>query len=192
MNFNITNFSKSSLVDPKYIKPMRLNYTQNKKHKTWEAVKSFNSVSVLLYHTKKDAFLVVKQFRPAVYMTDKNFKYTYELCAGIIDKDIDLDLIVSEEIDEECGYMVPLENIQKITTFFANVGVSGSKQHIYFANIDETMKLHDGGGIDDEFIKLEFIKTKDAKKFIFDETKAKTSGLMFAFYWFLNEKKGEL
>ncbi|MEA3554118.1 MAG: NUDIX hydrolase [Campylobacterota bacterium] len=183
-NFNISKITTIPLKEPKFVKPLRINYTQNDTPKTWEAVESHDSVAVLLYHTAKNSFLLVKQFRPPVYIHHNEHQFTYELCAGIIDKDIPINQIVKEEIDEECGYNVDIKNISKITSFFTNVGVSGAKQHLYFANIDDSMKIHDGGGINDEQIELEFISISEARKFIFDESKAKTPGLMFAFYWF--------
>ena len=42
---------------------------------------------------------------------------TYELCAGIVDKDSSVEQIAKEEILEECGYDVPLGKIEKITSF---------------------------------------------------------------------------
>ncbi len=42
---------------------------------------------------------------------------TWELCAGIVDKDLSLIEITREEIREECGYDVPAESISKITSF---------------------------------------------------------------------------
>jgi len=188
-NFDISNIETTHLDQPKFVQPLRINYTQNNINKTWEAVKSHDSVSVLLYHTTKNAFLLVKQFRPPVYLNHNEHTFTYELCAGIIDKDISLSQIVQEEIDEECGYEVKLNNISKITSFFTNVGVSGAKQHLYFANVDEDIKIHEGGGIHSEQIELEFISLEKAKEFIFDESKAKTPGLMFAFYWFFENYK---
>jgi len=188
-NFDISNIETTHLNQPKFVQPLRINYTQNSINKTWEAVKSHDSVSVLLYHTTKNSFLLVKQFRPPVYLNHNEHTFTYELCAGIIDKDISLSQIVQEEIDEECGYEVKLDNISKITSFFTNVGVSGAKQHLYFANVDEDIKIHEGGGIHSEQIELEFISLEKAKEFIFDESKAKTPGLMFAFYWFFENYK---
>lgn len=188
MNIEITHFKTSKLDDTKYVHPVKISYTQNGRQLTWEAVKSFDSVAVLLFHEEKQSFLLVKQFRPPVYLTDKNFKFTYELCAGIIDKNCSIEQIVKEEIDEECGYDVPLENIEKVTSFFTNVGVSGSRQYLYFATINEAMKSHEGGGIHTEQIELEWLEISKAKEFIFDETKAKTPGLMFAFMWFLENR----
>ena len=193
MNNIIEDLRISPLKETNYIKPLKVNFTLNGIKKSWEAVRSHDSVAVLLYHKEKESFLFVKQFRVPVYLNDKNITYTYELCAGLVDKDKSIEEIAIEEIDEECGYKVELENLQKITSFFTNVGISGAKQYLFFATICENQKLHSGGGINDEQIELYFLNKDDIDKFIFDETKAKTPGLIFSLYWFLkNQKELEL
>ena len=190
MPFKITRFETIPLEDPDFVRPVRILYTQNGRELSWEAVKSHDSVAVLLYHTQKQAFLIVKQFRPPVHMTHPEHLFTYELCAGIVDKTVPLKQIAKEEIDEECGYDVPLERIEKITSFFTTVGISGAKQHLYYAQIDESMKEHGGGGIHTEEIVLEWVPLTEANAFVFDENRAKTPGLMFAFYWFFERLHG--
>ncbi len=188
MNNKIEEFKTNPLKDTKFVHPVKITYKQNGKKKAWEAVKSFDSVAVLLYHEQKDAFLLVKQFRPPVYLNDSSKLCTYELCAGLVDKKKPLDVIIQEEIDEECGYQVPLENIEKVTSFYTNVGISGGCQSLFFARIDESMKVHAGGGIRDEEIELIFLPVKDFKKFMYKEEFAKTPGLMFSFMWFMENK----
>ncbi|PHO12023.1 NUDIX domain-containing protein [Malaciobacter marinus] len=188
MNTKITNFKTQILNETKFVHPVKITFEQDGKSRSWEAVKSFDSVAILLYHEEKHAFLLVKQFRPPVYLNDKSKTFTYELCAGLVDKNKDLNQIVKEEIDEECGYDVPLKNIEKVTSFYTNVGISGGCQNLYFAEINESMKVHGGGGINDEQIELIFIPFDDFKDFIYDESKAKTPGLMFSYYWFLDTK----
>lgn len=192
MNNIIKNFKTGELKDTKFVHPVYITYNQNGKDKVWEAVKSFDSVGVLLYHEEKNAFLLVKQFRAPVYLNNKKHLFTYELCAGIIDKETSLEQIVKEEIDEECGYNVPLESIEKITSFYNNVGVSGGCQTLFYARINESMKVHEGGGINDEEIDLMTLPISQIDEFIFDESKAKTPGLMFSFYWFMKEKRALL
>ncbi|SKB54189.1 NUDIX domain-containing protein [Malaciobacter marinus] len=192
MNTKITNFKTHVLDETKFVHPVKITFEQDGKSRSWEAVKSFDSVAVLLFHEEKNAFLLVKQFRPPVYLNDKSKTFTYELCAGLVDKNKDLNQIVKEEIDEECGYDVPLKNIEKVTSFYTNVGISGGCQNLYFARINESMKVHDGGGINDEQIELIFIPFDDFKDFIYDESKAKTPGLMFSYYWFLDTKKSKI
>ncbi len=184
MNNIIENFKTKELKDTKFVHPFSISYTQNGINKTWEAVKSFDSVAILLFHEEKNSFLLVKQFRPPVYLNDKSKLYTYELCAGIIDKKTSLKQIVKEEIEEECGYDVSLNEIEKITSFYTNVGVSGALQHLYYAKIDKNMKVHEGGGIHSEQIDLFYLPLSKVEEFMYDENIAKTPGLMFSFYWF--------
>ena len=147
---------------------------------------SHNSVSTLIYHTQKQAFILVKQLRITVLNANKTEGYTYELCAGIIDKKVSDLQIAKEEILEECGYDIPLQNIQKITSYYTSVGISGAKQTLYFAQCDESMRVNDGGGLEDEEIEVIYIPLQEAKSFMFDESYQKTPGLIMAFYWFFD------
>ena len=185
----ITEFKIVELTDTKFVHPLKIEYKQNGNQKFWEAVKSFDSVAILLYHKPKESFLLVKQFRPPVYMHDRSHLNTFELCAGILDKNASIEQIAKEEVEEECGFDVKLENIEKINSFYTNVGVSGAKQHLYYAQIDDSMKIGDGGGIHGEEIELLYLPLNEAKEFIYDESKAKTPGLMFSFYWFFENGK---
>lgn len=185
---NIENVQIVSLTNPKFVFPIKIKYIQNGVHKEWEAVKSHDSIAILLYHQEKDSFVLVKQFRPPVYNTYKDHGFTYELCAGILDKDVSPLQTAIEEIDEECGYRVDSNSVQKITSFYTNVGVSGAKQTLYYAQINESMKIHSGGGIHAEVIELVYLPTSQAKTFALDESKPKTPGLMFALYWFFDQK----
>jgi UDP-sugar diphosphatase len=184
----IQNIQIQKLDEQKYIDPVKITYTQNGNARTWEAVRSFDSVAVLLYHTQKDAFLLVKQFRPPVMLNgaDVENAYIYELCAGICDKGKSLEETTAEEIDEECGYSVRPENIELITAFHTCVGISGAYQSLFYAEIDENMKIHDGGGDHTEEIELVWMPTSEAKAFVSDLSKPKTPGVGLAFYWWFD------
>jgi len=185
---DIKNFKLQPLEDAKFIKTAFATYEQNGKAKSWEIVEAHDSVAILIYHRDKDAFILVKQFRPAVYMNNQD-GMTIELCAGIVDKNLSLAEIAMEEVEEECGYKVTLESIEKITSFHTSVGFAGSKQMLYYVEIDEAMKVSEGGGIDDEQIEVITLATKEAKALIYNENIAKTPGLMFAFMWWFEKKK---
>ena len=177
--------------EQKYVRPVTISYTKNGEERTWEAVKSFDSVAVLLYHTTKDSFLLVKQFRPAILLNEaKTIEdgYTYELCAGICDKEISLTQTAAEEIDEECGFCVEPSKIELITSFHTCVGFSGSYQTLFYAEIDDSMMIHSGGGDHTEDIELVYLPTKEAKEFVLDSKKPKTPGLGLAFYWWFHTK----
>ena len=113
----IENFKISELKDTKFIHPVKVTFNQNGRTKTWEAVRSHDSVAILLYHEEKDSFVLVKQFRAPVYLNDKTKTFTFELCAGLIDKDKSIEEIVIEEIDEECGFEVQKKRYLKNNIF---------------------------------------------------------------------------
>jgi UDP-sugar diphosphatase len=178
----------SELKSPNFIKPILLHYTLKGQQKQWEAVITHSSVSILLYHKEKDAFVLVKQLRPAVLNANKTDGFMYEMCAGIIDKDASDEQIAKEEVLEECGYDIPVESLEKVTSFYTNVGISGAKQTIYYGELYEHMKVDEGGGLLEEDIEVIYVPRDEAKTFMFDETYQKTSGVMMAFYWFFDNK----
>lgn len=185
MNKSIKDFKLNPLDDPKFVLASLATYEQNEVKKTWEIAHAHDSVAILIYHQEKDAFVLVKQFRPAVYLNNEN-GMTVELCAGIVDKELSLEQIAKEEIDEECGYDVPLEKIERITSFHTSVGFAGSKQTLYYTQVNESMKVSEGGGIDHEDIEVVYLPVSEANALIYDESIAKTPGLMFAFTWWFD------
>ena len=182
---SIKNFRLHSLKDARFVHTAYATYEQNGKAKSWEIVKAHDSVAILVYHAQKDAFILVKQFRPAVYLNNKD-GITIELCAGIVDKNLSLVEIAKEELEEECGYRVKTEHIEKITSFYTSVGFAGSKQMLYYVEVDEGMKVSEGGGVDDEQIEVVALPVAEAKRLIYDERISKTPGLMFAFMWYFD------
>ena len=180
----ITEFTLHPLTNPNFIHGSLARYRQNGIEKSWEVVKAHDSVAILLYHKEKESLILVKQFRPAVYNSNQN-GMTLELCAGIVDKNLTLREIAKEEIEEECGYSVEIDTIQKITSFYTSVGFAGSTQTLYYVEVDDSMKTSEGGGVEGELIEVVEIPTQEAKSFVYDEKIAKTSGLMFAFLWWM-------
>lgn len=170
-----------------FVKTQRMFYTQKGIEKAWDMVNVHDSVSVLIYHKEKRSFVIVKQFRPPVYLQNDN-GFTYELCAGIVDKEVPLIQIAKEEIDEECGYNVPLEKIERITSFYSAVGFAGAQQTLFYCEIDESMQEHEGGGIHVEDIEVVYLDTAEAKAFILDETRSKTPGIMYAIMWWFEQQ----
>ena len=181
--------SVTELKNPKFIKPIKLNYTQNGQKKEWEAVISHDSVSILLWHVGKKAFVVVKQLRVPVLNANKTNGMMYELCAGIVDKNTSKVQIAKEEVLEECGYDIPVQNLRKISSFYTSVGISGASQTLYYGECDESMKVSEGGGLAEENIEVIYIPHAKAKEFMFDESHQKTPGMIMAFYWFFDNIK---
>jgi UDP-sugar diphosphatase len=182
----IEDFKIGELKNPKFIKTGFATYKQNGIEKSWEVVKAHDSVAVLIYHKERDSFVLVQQFRPAVYMGNMQNGITVELCAGIVDKELSLAEIAIEEIEEECGYAVPLNSIERITQVNNAVGFAGSRQTLFYTEVTESMRVSDGGGIDSELIEVIEMPISKVREFIYDESVAKTTGLMFAIMWWLD------
>jgi UDP-sugar diphosphatase len=58
---------------------------------------------------------------------------------------------------------------------------------LYYVEVDDRMKVSEGGGVDDEQIEVITLPLAEAKALIYDEGIAKTPGLMFAFMWYFDK-----
>ncbi len=56
MNNKIEEFKTTELKETKFVHPVKITYKQNGTQKVWEAVKSFDSVAILLFHKTKMHF----------------------------------------------------------------------------------------------------------------------------------------
>lgn len=66
----INNIEIGPCTDSDYLKPFRVHYNQNGTKKSWDFMRTHDSVSVLIFNTTSHCFVLVKQFRPAVYMSE--------------------------------------------------------------------------------------------------------------------------
>ncbi|XP_061107976.1 uridine diphosphate glucose pyrophosphatase NUDT14 [Conger conger] len=183
----INNIQVVPCTSSNYMKPFRVHYSQNGTKKSWDFMRTHDSVSVLIFNTSSQCFILVKQFRPAVYMCEweksqpaeekesqsadtaeeedqshlppASAGVTYELCAGIVDKpDLSLEEIARQEVLEECGYDVPTTQLKKITTYRSGVGVTGAKQTMFYTEVSDENCVGEGGGQPQEGELIEVIK----------------------------------
>lgn len=66
----INNIEVVPCTESNYLKPFRVLYNQNGTKKSWDFMRTHDSVSVLIFNTTSHCFVLVKQFRPAVYMCE--------------------------------------------------------------------------------------------------------------------------
>ena len=180
----------NSLCKGKFLELKEVFFDYFGKKRRWEVCSSHNSVSILIYDKDLDSLIMVRQFRLPVYLKN-NDGYTLELCAGLCDKDKPNIEIAKEEILEECGYDVDVKNIKKITSTWASVGSSAAKQEIFYVEVDQSMKVSNGGGIDDEDIEIVELPSHEVYSKIFDESVVLTPGAKFAMLWWIHNKVKE-
>jgi UDP-sugar diphosphatase len=243
---DFNSFELTSLTSSRYINPYRVTFSQNGVKRVWDGIQCHPSVSCILYNTDRKCIILVKQFRPVVYVNQilevnheealekakssetpvntnpepnqeslKNLDwckvnprdaFTYELCAGICDKNgKSLEETAQEEIMEECGYRVSLENIHRVKAFRMGVGLIGSIHTIFYAEVSDTELVKGAGGgnvHEGEFIELFELNESEVRQFINDEpgderstqlrNNSKPPGLLFALMWFLYEREAFL
>ena len=66
----VTEVSVSKLESSRYMKPLRLHYTQNGIAKMWDLGMSAPSVAVVIYNKSRKTLVLVKQLRPAVLFAE--------------------------------------------------------------------------------------------------------------------------
>ncbi|CAH2094261.1 unnamed protein product [Euphydryas editha] len=203
---DLKNVYISPLPDSPYVKPFRFNYTQNGKEKTWDLLEVHDSVAIVVFNVSRKVMIFVKQFRPAIYYNcihpdDRESKVidtekypaslgiALEMCAGIIDKNKPVIQIAQEEVLEECGYNVPLDQLHKITSYRSGVGVQGSLQTFYYCEVTDDMKTEQGGGVDDEIIDVVEKTIPEIEEMVNSPGPIPSPpSCLFALMWFLHYK----
>ena len=187
-----------------YVKPHTMFYTQNGMEKSWDLLTIHDSVSVIIYNITRNVLVLVKQFRPAVYLgnipeSDRNEaidtnKYpaelgvTLEMCAGIVDKELPLEEVAAEEVLEECGYSVEASNLERVASYLSGVGATSSRQTSYYCEVTDDMKVSQGGGVDDEIIEVVEMTIPDIKKYVSQNHVLSPPSFLFNIHWFLHNK----
>ena len=98
--------------------------------------------------------------------------------------------IAREEVKEECGYLVPVENFQRIIKFPSSVGISGSTQTLFSVEVTNENKIGSGGGLveEGEMIDVVEMTVDQVKEYISKETVNSPVGLLFALQWYLTKR----
>ena len=52
------------------------------------------------------------------------------------------------QVKEECGYEVSPDKLQWVTQYVSAVGTSGSRHDMFYAEVDESMRVNQGGGLE--------------------------------------------
>ena len=127
-----------------------------------------DAIAVLVYHTTRDAYILVRQFRyPLVHHGID--PWMTEIVAGGITSGEDEETAAYREVAEEIGFApVRLEKIKRV---YVSPGVLNERVTIFMAEVDDSSKINEGGGLkdEDEDIELIWIPRKEAMQWILDQ-----------------------
>lgn len=168
---------------PVYVKTKLVTAERDGKEFKWEVIESHDSVHVLVNNTETRELMFVSQVRVPVLLKDGS-GVTIECCAGLVDKDADVVQIAKEEILEELGYDVSIDEITPFRTYRSSVGTQGSTCYTFFADVDESMKVSEGGGLDNEDIEVVRIPYDDVLDFLYNFKNTDATTLMLVNTWF--------
>ena len=124
-----------------------------------------DAIAVLVHHLSRDAYILVKQFRfPRVH--HQLDPWMIEIVAGGISDGEDELTAAHREVIEECGYS-PMK-LEKINFFYVSPGILSERITLYFAEVDESSKVHEGGGskLEHEDIELVWIPRNEAMQWL--------------------------
>nr|XP_042901552.1 uridine diphosphate glucose pyrophosphatase NUDT14 [Parasteatoda tepidariorum] len=188
----IKNVRIVDCTDSFYMRPSRMEFEQDGKKRTWDLMRIHDRFAAVYFNSVKledcDDEISVTKYPPSLGIT-------IELCAGIVDKDQSLVETARDEILEECGYLCPLTAIHKVSSYKSGVGVSGSTQTLYYAEVTDAMKVSEGGGNrhEGEYIEVVELTLPEAKSLIYDESVPRPATMVLALLWFFeNQMKSKI
>jgi len=117
-----------------------------------------DSVAVLLFNRDRRAVVLVEQFKaPALVARRRDDPATtdgwlVETLAGMIDDGETPETAAIRETLEETGYQI--RTAELIGRFFVSPGGTSERVFLYFAEVTDADRADEGGGIDDEDIRV--------------------------------------
>jgi nudix-type nucleoside diphosphatase (YffH/AdpP family) len=91
--------------------------------------------------------ILTRQFRLPSYLNGNKTGMMIELCAGMLDQDHPEQCII-RETEEETGYRIA--KVQKVMETYMSPGAVTEILYLFVGEYDETMKMHEGGGLEQE------------------------------------------
>ncbi|XP_014249491.1 uridine diphosphate glucose pyrophosphatase-like isoform X2 [Cimex lectularius] len=178
---NIKDVTLSPMEDSIYVVPFRMNYTQDNVSKTWDLIKTHNSI---LPEDRKET-IDTSRYPPKLGMS-------LEFCSGIVDKEKSLAEIAVEEAYEECGYKINKNSLEKVKSYRNAIGVAGETTTLFYTEVTDDMKTGPGGGVENELIEIVHLRMDQIEKIIREDEASSSNNVsgefLFGLMWFYNRQ----
>ena len=120
-----------------------------------EAYDRGNGATILLYNKESKTVILTRQFRLPTYINGNEDGMMIEACAGLLDKDNPEDCI-KREAEEELGYEI--SDIKKVFEVYMSPGSVTEILYFFIAEYSKSMKINDGGGLEEEQEEIEVLE----------------------------------
>ena len=114
-----------------------------------------NGATILLYNKETKTVVLTRQFRMPTFINGNDTGYLIECCAGLLDQDNAEDCI-KRETEEETGFRI--DKIEKVFEAYMSPGSVTELLYFFVAAYSNEMKLHDGGGLQEENEDIEVLE----------------------------------
>jgi nudix-type nucleoside diphosphatase (YffH/AdpP family) len=116
-----------------------------------------NGAAILLYNRDTKNVILTRQFRLPTYLNGNKSGMLIEACAGLLDLDEPEQCII-RETEEETGYRIT--KVQKVMEAYMSPGVLTEILYLFVGEYNESMKVNDGGGLEEEQENIEVLEMK--------------------------------
>ena len=120
-----------------------------------EAYDRGNGATILLYNKARKTVILTRQFRLPSFVNGNESGMLIEACAGLLDKDNAEDCI-KRETEEETGYKI--SELRKIFEAYMSPGSVTEILYFFVAEYENSMKVHEGGGVEQEQENIEVLE----------------------------------
>jgi len=143
----------------------KVNFDYKTKNGNWqnqsrESYDRGDGAAILLYNSIKKTVILTKQFRMPSYLNGNTDGMMLEVCAGLLDADDPLTCI-KKEAEEETGYKI--NKPVKLFEIYSTPGAVTEKIHYFIAEVNDEMKVSDGGGLEEETEEIEVLEFNSEK-----------------------------
>ncbi|SMP15705.1 nudix-type nucleoside diphosphatase, YffH/AdpP family [Muriicola jejuensis] len=138
----------------------KYTYEYQKEDGSWEtqrreAYDRGNGAAILLYEPERKTVILTRQFRMPTYVNQNTDGMMIEVCAGLLD-DQDPEGCIIKEVEEETGFKI--DKVQKVFEAYMSPGSVTEILHFFVAPYHQSMKIHEGGGAEDETENIEVLE----------------------------------
>lgn len=160
MNNNKIKILKTEILSDNWYTLNKVTFEYQKNNGTLEtqsreAYDRGNGATILLYNKESKTVILTKQFRLPTYINGNEDGMMVEACAGLLDKDNPEDCI-KRETEEELGYEI--SDVKKVFEVYMSPGSVTEILYFFIAEYSKSMKINDGGGLEEEQEEIEVLE----------------------------------
>lgn len=152
--------TKNEILSDNWFTLKKITYEYQNEDGVWEtqyreAYDRGNGATILLYNKQNKTIILTRQLRIPTYLNGNKTGMMIEACAGLLDTE-NAEQCIIRETEEETGYKI--KDVQKILEAYMSPGSVTEIIHFFVGEYTKEMKIHEGGGLDEEQENIEVLE----------------------------------